>query len=351
MTEPHLEMSPETEDNPHSLAQGNGGERNEARTSAPEREGFGWDGLANSVPMLLLGKVGLVTVLAGWLVGYISDPETLRDTLFLSLTPMTVLVGFGLKHFYDVVKALIGGMSLKAEDHPATLLSLFSFVGTIGAVFGVLAYSLIPGLDDRILSVLGGELARRPLGGVALVWVVLSFTLVVRFPLIALGGQQLVEAMDAWKESAHWETIRKARRKDNWVVALLVVGDLAIMLIRGQEPIPGSGLIEVALVAFLYEAICALGFRGTTYGKWRVGLRLAAEDGSSVSRWRAFKRSFVLYVPLFVVGLLGLEALLGAHVVVAFFPMLILYGLGYLHPYQRGFADLKTGTQVVAKAT
>jgi len=129
-------MSPETEDSPHSLAQGNGGERHEGSTSAPEREGFGWDGLANSVPMLLLGKVGLVTVLTGWLVGYISDPETLRDTLFLSLTPMTVLVGFGLKHFYDVVKSLIGGMSLKAEDRPATLLSLCSFVGTIGAVFG-----------------------------------------------------------------------------------------------------------------------------------------------------------------------------------------------------------------------
>ena len=367
MTEPKTEMPPE--DSHRGLGQGDGVERkdgntmpsesegegvaphNEAGTSAPEREGFGWDGLANSVPMLLLGKVGLATVLAGWLVGYISDPDILRDTLYLSLTPMAVLVGFGLKHFYDVVKALIGGMPLKAEDRPATLLSLFSFVGTIGAVFGVLAYSLIPEFNTEILSVLDGESVQRILGGGALMWVVLAFTLLVRFPLIALIGHQLVEAMEAWKESAHWETIRKARRKDNRVVALLVVIDLAIMMIRGQEPIPGFWWLEVSLVAFSYEAICALGFRGTTFGRWRVGLRLAAEDGSRLSRWRAFKRSFVLYVPLFVVGVLGLETLLGADVAVILFPALILYGLGYLHPYQRGFADLKTGTQVVAKAT
>ena len=326
MTEPKSEMAPEV--SPRSLVQGGDSERkgsdttpsesegegvapnNEGGTSAPEREGFGWDGLANAVPMLLLGKAGLASVLAGWLVGYISDPDVLRNTLYLSLTPMAVLVGFGLKHFYNVVKALIGGMSLKAEDRPATLLSLFSFVGTIGAVFGVLAYSLIPDFDTEIPSILGGELIERSLGGAALMWVVLAFALLVRFPLIALVGHQLVEAMDTWKESAHWETIRKARRKDILVVALLVAVDLAIMIIRGQEPIPGSGLLEVSLVAFLYESICALGFRGTTYGKWRVGLRLAAEDGSCLSRWRAFKRSFVLYVPLIVVGALGLEALL-----------------------------------------
>ena len=29
----------------------------------------------------------------------------------------------------------------------------------------------------------------------------------------------------------------------------------------------------------------------------------------------------------------------------------IIYRLGSLHPYQRGFADLKTGTQVVAKSS
>ncbi|MCQ3805374.1 MAG: RDD family protein [Acidimicrobiia bacterium] len=366
MTEPKTAMPPE--DSHRSLGQGGGAERKGSvttpsdsegegvaphgeGTSASQREGFGWDGLTNSVPMLLLGKTGLATVLAGFLVGYISDPDVLRNTLYLSLTPMAVLVGFGLKHFYDVVKALIGGISLKAEERPATLLVLFLFVGTIGAVFGVLAYSLIPELNVAVLSMLGGELIGRFLGGAALMWVVLAFTLLVRFPFIALVGHQLVEAMDAWKESAHWETIRKARRKDNRVVALLVAADLATMLIRGQEPIPGSWLIEVALVAFLYEAVCALGFGGTTYGKWRVGLRLAAEDGSRLSRWRAFKRSFVLYVPLFVVGMLGLEALLGAHVAVFFFPVLILYGLGYLHPDQRGFADLKTGTQVVTKAS
>lgn len=95
MTEPKSEMAPEV--SPRSLVQGGDSERkgsdttpsesegegvapnNEGGTSAPEREGFGWDGLANAVPMLLLGKAGLASVLAGWLVGYISDPDVLRN--------------------------------------------------------------------------------------------------------------------------------------------------------------------------------------------------------------------------------------------------------------------------------
>jgi uncharacterized RDD family membrane protein YckC len=337
-------MRPENASDTSGLQRGCGGHapNNEGDSSTPKPEGFGWEGLANSVPVLLLGKVGMAIVLAGWVVGYISDPEILRNTLFLSLTPLAVMVGFGLKHFYDLVKAIIGGTPLNAEDRPGTLLRLFSFVGTIGAVLGVLAYSLVPGLDAEYL---------RVLGGLALMWVVLAFTLLVRLPLVSLNGNQLVEAMEGWKESTHWEAIRKARWKDNRLVAVLVIIDIAAMIIRGQEPIPGVGLLEVALVAFLYEAICALGFRGTTYGRWRVGLRLVVEDGSRLSRWRAFKRGSVLCVPLFVVGILGLEALLGADVVVTSIPLILLYGLGYLHPYQRGFADLKTGTQVAAKAS
>lgn len=368
MAAPNSGMCPETTGDTSHLVEGNGDERkesnpespepggehsaphNEADTSTPAPEGFGWDGLTKSVPMLMLGKIGLVVVLAGWLFGYLSDPDTLRNTLYMSLTPLAVMVGFGLKHLYGTVKTIVDESPLDTKERPATLLKLFSFVGTIGAVLAVLVYSLVPEFDADNLW--GLWHTHRVLGGAALMWVVFAFTLLIRFPFVALAGQQLVDAMDAWEESPHWKRIRKARRKDNGVVALLVAIDIAVIIIRGQEPIPGSGLLEVVLVAFTYEAVCALGFRGATIGRSRTGLRLIADDGSRLSRWRALKRSVVLYAPLIVVGLLSLEALLGAELVILSVPvLLILYRLGSLHPYQRGFADLKTGTQVVAKAS
>ena len=101
--------------------------------------------------MLVLGKVRLAVVLAGWIVGYISDPDTLRNTLYLSMTPLAVMVGFGLKHLYSAVKATIAESSLGAKDSRLTLLKMLSFVGTIGAVLGVLAYSLIPEFDAESL--------------------------------------------------------------------------------------------------------------------------------------------------------------------------------------------------------
>lgn len=215
----------------------------------------------------------------------------------------------------------------------------------------MLAYSLMPKFDTGVLSLLGGEFVQRSLGGAALMWVVLAFTLVVRFPLIALGGQQLVDAMDAWKESAHWQAIRKARRKDNWVVALLVVANVVWAIVRGSPPFEDAALLVTLSMAFAYEAFCALVCGGTTYGKWRFGLRLAAEDDARSSRWRALKRSFVLYAPLLAVGALRLDSLLGTGAFTMALPIVVVYGLGSLHPYQRGFADLITGTQVVAKAT
>lgn len=355
-------MSPETDDDKRHLVEGKGsspepskpgGEystpHNKAGTSAPVPEGFGRDGLTESVPVLLLGKAGMFLVLAAWLVGYISDPDTLRNTLYMSLTPLAVMVGFGLKHLYDTVKAIVDESPLDTKDRPVFLMNLVLFVGTIGAVLGVLAYSLVPKSDADSLWDLWQT--HRVLGGAALMWVVFAFALLIRFPFIALTGQQLVDAMDAWEESPHWKAIRKARRIDNGVVALLVVIDIAVIVIRGHEPIPGSGLVEVFLVAFTYEAVCALGFRGATIGRWRTGLLLIADDGSRLSRWTALKRSAVLYAPLIAVGLLSLEPRLGVELAILSFPvLLVLYGLGSFHPYQRGFADLKTGTQVVAKA-
>ena len=323
----------------------------EADTSAPVLEGFGWDGLTNSVPGLLLGKVGLVAVLAGWLVGYISDPGTLRSTLNLSLTPLAVMVGFGLKHLYGAVKAIVDGSPLDANDRHLTLLKLLSFGGTIGAVLGVLAYSLVPDFDAGILWIVDGVLAQRVLGGFVLMWVVLAFTLLFRLPLIAVFGHQLVDAMEAWKESPLWETIRKARRKDNRLVAFLVVANVAWAVVRGSSPFEDAALLVTLLVAFAYEGFCALAFGGITYGKRRTRLRVVADDGSRLSRWRAFKRSFVLYAPLLAVGVFRLDALFGAGVMVLALPIVVVYGLGSLHPYQRGFADLITGTQVVLKAS
>ncbi|MDE0600396.1 MAG: RDD family protein [bacterium] len=360
-------MSPETEDSPRSLAQG-GVDRNDSETTpsgsegegfAPQEqtgasasvpEGFGWDGLTNSVPGLLLGKVGLVAVLAGWLVGYTSDPGTLRDTLDLSLTPLAVMVGFGLKHLYGAVKAIVNGLPLGAKERNFTLLKLLSFGGTIGAVLGVLAYSLVPDFDTEILWILDGIVAQRVLGGFILMWVALAFTLLVRLPLIAVFGRQLVDAMEAWQESPLWETIRKARRKDNRLVALLVVATVAWAIVKGSPPFEDAALLVTLLLAFAYEGFCAVAFGGTTYGKWRTRLRVVADDGSRLSRWRAFKRSFVLYAPLVAVGVLRLDAVLGMGIFVLALPIVVMYGLGSLHPYQRGFADLITGTQVVAKA-
>ena len=323
----------------------------EADTSAPVLEGFGWDGLTNSVPMVVLGKVGLILVLAGWLVGYVNDPGIVRDTLYLSMTPLAVMVGFGLKHLYSRVKAVAAEVPLASRDRPLTFLKILLFVGTIGAVLGVLAYSLVPEFDADGLWGFGAGWPLRPLGGFVLMWVVLAFTLLIRFPILALTGERLVDAMEAWEESPQWETIRKARRKDNRVVALLFVVYVATMAIRGSPPFADAGLFWVFLVAFAYEAFCALVFRGTTWGKRRTGLRVVSDDGSSASRLRALARSLVLYLPLLVVGILRLDAFLGMGAAVTLFPLLVLYGLGSLHPYQRGFADLKTGTQVVPKAT
>ena len=317
----------------------------------PAPEGFGWDGMANSVPMVVLGKVGLILVLAGWLVGYVSDPDIVRNTLYLSITPLAVIVGFGLKHLYSTVKAAAAEVRLASKDRPLTLLKILLFVGTIGAVLGVLAYSLVPEFDADGLWGIGAGWPLRPLGGFVLMWVVLAFTLLIRFPILALTGERLVDAMEAWGESPQWETIRKARRKDNRVVALLFVVYVVTMAIRGSPPFADAGLFWVFLVAFAYEAFCALAFRGTTWGKRRTGLRVVSDDGSRASRLRAFARSLVLYLPLLVVGILRLDAFLGMGAAVTLFPLLVLYGLGSLHPYQRGFADLKTGTRVVPKAT
>ena len=366
MTASDSGICPETDGDKRRLVEGNGDERRDSSPEPPEPggehstphnkantvtsvpEGFGWDGLTKSVPVLLLGKAGLLVVFAGWLVGYISDPDTLRNTLYMSLTPLAVMVGFGLKHLYGTVKTIVDESPLDTKDRPVFLINLFSFGGTIGAVLGVLTYSLVPEFDTD--SLWGLWHIHRVLGGAALMWVVFAFTLLIRFPFVALVGQQLVDSFDAWEESQHWRTIRKARRIDNGVVALLVVIDIAVIIIRGQEPIPGSILVEVFLVAFTYEAVCALGFRGATIGRWRTSLRLIADDGSRLSRWRALKRSVVLYAPLIVVGLLSLEPRLGAELAILSFLVLLLYQLGGLHPYQRGFADLRTGTQVVAKA-
>ena len=321
----------------------------EADTSAPVLEGFGWDGLTNSVPGLLLGKVGLAAVLAGWLVGYISDPGTLRSTLNLSLIPLAVMVGFGLKHLYGAVKAIVDGSPLEENERHLTLLELLSFGGTIGAVLGVLAYSLVPDFDAEILWIVDGVLAQRVLGGIVLMWVVLAFTLLFRLPLIAVFGHQLADGMEAWKESPLWETIRKARRKDNRLVALLVVANVAWAVIRGASPFEDAALLVTLLLAFAYEGFCAVAFGGTTYGRWRTRLQIVGDDGSRLSRWRAFKRSFVLYAPLLALGVFRLDALFGMGVMAMALPIVVVYGLGNLHPYQRGFADLIMGTQVVAK--
>ena len=200
--------------------------------------------------MLVLGKVGLAVVLAGWIVGYISDPDTLRNTLYLSMTPLAVMVGFGLKHLYSAVKATIAESSLGAKDSRLTLLKLLSFVGTIGAVLGVLAYSLIPEFDAESLWGFGGGWAHRPLGGFVLMWVVLAFTLLIRFPILALTGDQLVEAINTWEESPHWKTIRKARRKDNGVAGLLFVAYIATMMIRESQPPADAALLGLLLVGF-----------------------------------------------------------------------------------------------------
>ena len=56
-----------------------------------------------------------------------------------------------------------------------------------------------------------------------------------------------------------------------------------------------------------------------------------------------------MYIPLIIVGVLRLEICLGMGVVAIFLPMLILYKIGGLHPYQRGFADLIAGTWVIAE--
>ena len=283
-------------------------------------------------------------LIVAWWVGQVVPASTLRETLFLSLTPLAVMVGFGLKSIYRVAEAIGASQPLSENERPLMFVRLLLLLCTLGAVVAVLVYSLMPVAGDGAAALVGNTLYF--VGPVALLWVVAAFTVLIRLPYLVKHVESISGESPA---SPNWIPVRKARRIDIAVISGLMAVDFMILIWRGVPAVAGAGWIEVALVGLLYEMFCAVFLRGRTIGKRRLGLYVRAEDGTLASRWRAVKRSIVLFLPLLLLGGLLVENLWVTGVELLAAPLVSLYALGAFHPYGRSFADLLVGTVVTAQ--
>ena len=312
----------------------------------------GWSGFRDSAPVLLLGWGGVLAFLVLWTAWPYISLGRLQNTLTLALVPLAVLFGFGLQQFQEIDQ-LIRSSTLRigTASLGRVVQVLFTYGGSVTALAAVLAYSLLPlevPLWDTLPPDIAAALNRETARGVASL-VLLPVVLIARYPFLTADSERLVAAIERPPMGGHWRQRIKARCWDApLVLVLLLIGLYLLAVSRGWLPGRDS-LLALALVGFLYEAVCAL-FRGCTVGKWRCGVRVVGLDGLPASRWRALARAGVLYAPWLTFGLVQLDAVLSSGAMDWWFLVLALYGLGMVHPYGRGFHDLAAGTRVTTHA-
>ena len=309
---------------------------------------IGWFGLEISLPVVLLGRGGILAFLILWLGGPFIPLESLSELLSDALVPLAVIFGFGLKRFEE-----IGDRLRSAPDSDDTrgrfLQVVLVYGGSITALAAVLLYSLIPEFElpylfpPDLIAVLG---TYRLITLTVVTLVLLPVVLIFRYPfLTTTGGERLTEILDRPSMSGHWEQRRRARYWDALIVLVLFILDSLVFSLSDRW-LPEEGyLLKLALAGLLYEAVCTL-FRGRTVGKWHRGVRVVGLDDNPASRRCALARAFLIYVPLFVFGILMLDGVVGASAAVMWVLVLAWYGLGTAHPYGRGVHDVATGTRI-----
>ena len=311
----------------------------------------GWSGFRDSVPVLLLGRGGVVAFLVLWTVWPYIPLDRLQNTLTLALVPLAVLFGFGLQRFQEIDQLIRSSTSkIGTANLGRVVQALFTYGGSVPALAAVLAYSLLP-LEFPLWGTLPPDTAaafNREITRVVASLVLLPIVLMFRYPFFTADQQRLMAAVDRPSMRDHWKQRRKARYRDALLVLFPFIAGFLLAVSRGWLPV-GDFLLVLALVGFLYEAVCAL-FRGCTVGKWRCGVRVVGLDGDPASRWRALARAGVLYAPALAFRLLPLDAVLGSNATDWSFLVLALYGLGMAHPYGRGFHDLVAGTRITTQA-
>ena len=311
----------------------------------------GWSALASSVPVLLLGRGGVVAFLVLWVVWPYIPLDRLQNTLTLALVPLAVLFGFGLQRFQEIdhlIRSRTSGIG--AANRGRVVQVVFAYGGTVTALAAVLAYSLLPleiPLWNRLSPGIAAALDIYP--EIALVvasLVLLPVVLIARYPFFTADLERFVAALERPSMEGHWKQRRKARYLDAPLVLVLSIAGFVLAASQGWLP-GGAYYLALASAGFLYEAVCAV-FRGCTVGKWRCGVRVVVMglDDDRVSRWRALARAAVLYAPLLVIGFLHLDPVWGTNARDLGFVIAALYGLGMAHPYGRGFHDLMAGTWV-----
>ena len=311
---------------------------------------IGWSGIGVSLPVVLLGRGGLLAFLILWLGEPYIPLDHLQNTLIHALVPLAVIFGFGLKRFEAIGHLIRPKPTLISDSGRSSLLQAsLSYGGSITALAAILVHSLIPEfelpdtLPTEVVTALDPyRLITLAVAALVLLPVVLMF----RYPVFTADQEKLIAAVNRPSMRDHWKQRRNARYWDALLVlVLLLIGIIFLLTVSGRR-LPGeASLLAAALVGLLYDTACTL-FGGRTVGKWRRGVRIVSVVGDPISRWRAASRAVVLYTPLLAYGVLRLDAVWGSKAMDLWILVLVLYGLGMAHPYGRGFHDLVAGTRV-----